>query len=100
MQSFIEAGDDMRCVKILKYSKPIVHFEIRGPTSQFSRLQMLNWSLLKLSCNFAEFLKILVCNHFLRQEMTNKCKISVNLDNFICKEKIPEKKTRDEHKCI
>ena len=29
------------CVKILKYSKPIVHFEIRGLTGQFSRLQML-----------------------------------------------------------
>ena len=31
-----------------------------------------------------------MCNHFLRQEMTNKCKISVNVDNFICNYKIPD----------
>ena len=43
MQPFIEAEDEKHmCKNILKYSKPIVHFELRGPTDQFSQLQMLS----------------------------------------------------------
>ena len=52
MQSLIEAGNEKHIsVKILKYLKPTVHFEIRGPTDQFSRmLRLLSFETIVQFC--------------------------------------------------
>ena len=73
-----------------------MHFELRGPTDQFSQLQMLSvvsFEAIVQFCRVAQDSVVMYkCEHFLRQDMTNKCKNCVNLDNFICNDKIPEKR--------